>query len=270
MLQPWWYLFSGATSLSSVSKYKLTNSTPFSIRVLISLQVIPNLHCLHSNELPSRRNSFLLDVGICIHGKGKKDLLAKLACNPHMQLRMYVPVLQSWEWSIKGTLHILGILLSHCSLQASSTLKMIRCLCLLCLIDDLSQSRHNQNLSHSFALNSIWPHKQDSKDNTSWGMNTLINIQKQGERNSQEIDHLQISDDNASKSALKSPWSFPWVPKLWRWVSCHQSPPTTSSYLSTTHPAPSIKLLNIINHVKQTSNGHWHQQKNNQISFQDK
>jgi len=79
--------FSGATSLSSVSKYKLTNSTPFSIRVLISLQVIPNLRCLHSNELPSRMNSFLLDVGICIHGKEKKDLLAKLAYNPHMQLR---------------------------------------------------------------------------------------------------------------------------------------------------------------------------------------
>ncbi len=147
------------------------------------------------------------------------------------------------------------------------TRKMIRCLCLLlCLIDDLSQSRHTQNLSHSFALNSIWPHTQDSKDNRSWGMNTLLNIQKQGERNSQEIDHLQISDDKASKS----PRSFPWVPKLWRWVSCHQSPPTTSSYLSTTHPAPSIQLLNIINHVKQTSNGHWHQQKNNQISFQDK
>jgi len=37
-------------------------------------------------------------------------------------------------------------------------------------------------------------------------MNTLKNIQKQGERNSQEIDHLQISDDNASKS----PQSYPW------------------------------------------------------------
>jgi hypothetical protein len=37
--------------------------------------------------LPSRRNSFLLDVGICMHGKEKKDLLAKLAYNPHMQLR---------------------------------------------------------------------------------------------------------------------------------------------------------------------------------------
>jgi hypothetical protein len=66
-------------------------------------------------------------------------------------------------------------------------------------------------------------------------MNTLINIQKQGERNSQEIDHPQISDDDSSKSAFKSPWSFPWVPKLCRWVSCHQSPPTTSSYLSTKH-----------------------------------
>ncbi len=139
---------------------------------------------------------------------------------------------------------------------------MIRCLCLhLCLIDDLSQSRHTQNLSHSFALNSIWPHTQDSKDNRIWEMNTHINIQKQGERNSQEIDYLQISDDDASKSAFKSPRSFPWVSKLWRSVSCHQSPPTTSSYLSTTHSAPSIQLLNIINHVKQTSNGHWHQQK---------
>lgn len=141
MLQPWWYLFSGATSLSSVSKYKLTNSTPFSIRVLISLQVIPNLHCL----------CYRAESGVL---KAHCTFLAFSFLIVHSRLQVH------WKWS--------GAFVFFASLMIS----------------------HN----------------------------------------------LQISDDNASKSALKSPWSFPWVPKLWRWVSCHQSPPTTSSYLSTTHP----------------------------------
>ncbi len=109
-------IFSGATSLSSVSKYKLTNSTPFSIRVLISLQVIPNLCCLHSNELPSRRNSFLLDVGICIHGKEKKDLLAKLAYNPHMQLRRTKDCMYLCHRAESGVLN------AHCTFLAFSFL----------------------------------------------------------------------------------------------------------------------------------------------------
>jgi hypothetical protein len=137
--------------------------------------------------LPSRRNSFLLGVGIGIHGKEKKDLLAKLAYNPHMQLRRTKDCMYLCHRAESGVLN------AHCTFLAFSFLcdhsrfqvhwKWSGAFCLLlCPIDDLSQSRHTQNLSHSFALNSIWPYTQDIKENRSWGMNTLINIQKEFSR----------------------------------------------------------------------------------------
>ncbi len=119
MPQPWWYLLRSNIlvqclkiqahklhTLLNKSAHRFTGHTK-------SLLPAQQWIALKKEQFSSR-------CRYLIHGKEKKDLLAKLAYNPHTQLRrtkdcMYL--CQSWEGSIKSTFLAFSFLFVHSRFQ---------------------------------------------------------------------------------------------------------------------------------------------------------